>query len=1086
VLLATVLRQSPSSVLTPDTILVESPGMQHWLNMELARQQGLSMNMDFPLPIRFMWNTARNVLGSDKVPKESPYRREVLLWRIDKLLADDDFSAQADMQLATSYWQVPAAEAEQSLQRLQLAISFADVVEQYLMYRPEWLFAWEEGDELQTKDSNEVWQRCLWRALAKENPYHPARLHKQAVAALNADPAQWKPLLPERVAVFAINTMAPQLVGFLDAIAKIIDVHVFHLNPSVNYWGDHLSKGAQAKQLREQGIEAWMAHQQDNALLANLGKQGRELFNLLTNLEAFEVSAFDMDAVDEADVDKSLLNNVQTDILRASAPQPCTKPLVYDNSITISRSHSTLREVQCLHDFLLGEFAKNANLKPKNVVVMCPAIETYTPFIDAVFQRTGAPTHHGINPPRIPCSIADRAPLDAEPLIAAFVDLLSLPDSRFSVNAIIDYIRLPAMQARFALSPDSLTLLTYWLEQAHVHWGLNSEHKSRVSDGAASDHTFSWEWGLDRLLHGMAAVDSAVIMQDMLTIPDVEGQDSVALGKLIHAIKQLQFYSKDLNQARLPSQWKDTLLALRDGCFSQLPENIDAWENIGRACADLSLLCEQAGYTELLTLRQVREILTKRFSSPDAGNHFMTGQVTFCSMLPMRSIPFSVVAVLGLNDGDFPRQNQPNSIDLMASIAPKPGDRSRRLEDRYLFLEAIISARHSLYLSYQGNSALDNSERQPSLVLQELMEYLNEGYQWQSSQQIRQQALHPFSQGAFQAPEPSFEQGWFRLASAISQKPEQSLTRTYDLPFPAQGIELSCVELARCYADPLAWFANKQLGIYLDVEDLPLTDSEPFTANNLIRYQVIDNLLHEAIEPDKVSIDIKQAVLLNGDLPRTPLAQNLLLQWQVAADILATKVSEYAGQWTELAWHNSVANVKAVAWQNEECLYVYHVSNADSIKRLFEHWLTMLCFNAMGVNKPLHSLAVSWKDGEASVKLTQFTPVAADRADSLLTTYIEQYQNIMKGPSLLHAGLAKACYAKSDKSTDLPWHEQVQLRHVWQAYSDPQNSYVGIGSDVYFQWFFPDSVDVEEVPLGTLEELYLPFFDAKAKPRSGK
>ncbi|WP_150322595.1 exodeoxyribonuclease V subunit gamma, partial [Enterobacter hormaechei] len=59
---------------------------------------------------------------------------------------------------------------------------------------------------------------------------------------------------------------------------------------------------------------------------------------------------------------------------------------------------------------------------------------------------------------------------------------------------------------------------------------------------------------------------------------------------------------------------------------------------------------------------------------------------------------------------------------------PKRGDRSRRDDDRYLFLEALISAQSKLYISYIGRSIQDNSERFPSVLVQELVDYIGQSH----------------------------------------------------------------------------------------------------------------------------------------------------------------------------------------------------------------------------------------------------------------------------------------------------------------------------------------------------------------------
>jgi len=903
-LLTTLLRQQPLGVFTPETILVESPGMQHWVSMQLANEQGVAMNIDYPLPVRFMWNTARTVLGHDKVPKQSPYRREVLTWRIDNILQDGSLMQSEAFEQVNRYWQSAGSEQEQGLQRLQLATALADVYEQYLLYRPDWLFKWE-NNERAVFDNMEVWQSEIWRVLAKQQPLHPARLHQMTLEALEAGHVPNN--LPKRVIVFAINTMAPQLISFFDALAEHIDIHIFHLNPSVNYWGEAKSSSEQARQLRLEGLQKWMEDDQSNPLLGNLGKQGRELFNLLTELDTFEISAFDSPVFDdESENDgatehkRELLDFIHNDILQAAHPQPIAAHLKSsDDSVTVMCTHSALREVQVLHDHLLHWLSQDKTRTPSDILVMCPAIENYAPFVDAVFHRVGTKLLAGIGQVRLPCTIADRSPMDAEPLIAAFMALLQLPDSRFGVSDILDYLQLDSVQKRFSISQDDIEQMVVWLKQAHIHWGLNSAHKTAVSEGVSLDDTYSWWWGIRRLLMGMLAPDSERIISDMLTIPDVEGQNALTLGKLIEVVALLGEFAQELTMPRTPAQWSKALIALRDACFMPTKDQQQSWDLIAKVAADLAARCEEAEYEHELTLRQVRDLLLNRFSSPDAGNHFMTGQVTVCSMLPMRSIPFKKVCILGLNDSEFPRKSSPLGLDLMANSGRRVGDRSRRLEDRYLFLEAIISTRESLYLSYQGNDVTNNSERQPSLVLAEFMDMLENSYNVALSTYSVHAPLHPFSEEGFAGLLPSYETGWLRLADALQQtkglaKHTSALNTATDIEALNEGkaenqteqstqdkadkatlgyasastnnakavaiagakagekadeqpealsveeLRLSGAQIARAFRDPLEHFSVQRLGVNLSQSFTLLENSEPFETNALLRYQVLD------------------------------------------------------------------------------------------------------------------------------------------------------------------------------------------------------------------------------------------------------
>ncbi|WP_181405060.1 exodeoxyribonuclease V subunit gamma [Aestuariibacter sp. GS-14] len=1077
VLLSTLLARQPAEGFTPDIILVESPGMQHWLNMQLAREQGIAMNILYPLPVRFMWDIARTVLGEARIPRESPYRREVLRWRIYKLLDSAEHIERPDMARVATY-----LATDHALGKLQLAVNFADLLEQYLLYRPDWLLSWERHQSV-TDDPDEPWQAYLWRALVTDIPLYPARLYEQLIEGLKASPDKLEGRLPSRIILFAINTMAPQFVGFLDALSAVIDVHVFHLNPCVNYWGNVASRGEQARILRQQGIEAWMAQNQDNPLLANLGKQGRDLFNQLTQLDSYEISAFDAPAPEEENQAPLMLHLIQQDILEARNANGLSCWQANDRSIVVSSAHSALREVQHLHEHLLGLLNDNPRLQPKDVLVMCPAIEQYAPFIDAVFARVGQQRFEDDASPRIPCSVADRSPLDAEPLIAAFLSLLQLPDSRFSVNQIIEYLSLSPLQKKFGLTEQSLLVIEHWLRAANIHWGLDGEHKARSSQQVTDSPMFSWSWGFKRLMLGMVAEDREQLLADCVTVPDVEGQQSVELGRLMLVLEQLANHTQRMHQARTPLEWTDYLLQLRDDCFTPAQEDNDTWESIGKAIADLTLQSEQADFNGALSLVEVRDILNKRFGTPDAGNHFMTGQVTFCSMLPMRSIPFKVIAILGLNDGEFPRSNPPGSINIMARSPARLGDRSRRQEDRYLFLEALISARQHLYLSYQGRSAQDNSERQPSLVLQELMDYLSQGYDWHTKQALQQVALHPFSPGAFTAAQPGFSAGWFRLAQAMVNPPDkQEQGTTLKLTTAVQKRSLTTHELTQCFRDPLAWLA-RLLGVSLVQQDNVLSDAEPFETDKLTRYQFVEGMV-EHYRTNSQAASLTPRYQLSGRVPQTPTTELELLQWEQAAQVLADTVSQHNISRGYYQFDNGQLQLSAYCEYSDSALVMYHVGQ-HATHRSFQAWLTLLLANSEGVNLPLTLYYVDWKKDNYPTRSITLPAMSADMANEVLESLSLAFSQIEQSPTIVHLALGELLAKHANMRTDsTEWQQGPEVEKRWSSLTDPNNEFSVLGHNPYLAWFYPILPEASSLPLSLLARIYEPFFQAMAGAKS--
>ena len=1061
VLLDKIQQLSPLPVFAQDTVIVQNAGMQHWLNMSLAEQRGISMNMRYALPSQFLWNLIRNLASDEDVPEQSPYSREVLAWRIDTLLASNEVIDDVSFQVASDYWQAKANNSEnvnntvnrsiayhseanknavgqsysdaEQLKRYQLACQLADLYEQYLIFRPEWIHAWHQGefsafdqqatenstvsdDNQQPIESNAIWQGKLWHLLVREQPYNPRELVALAIKNLNNLDRLTAQALPHRLSFFGINAMAPLWLEFINALSEKIDVHFFHLNPCYAYWGDVVTeknaieawlKGTDfsAEQVNEvadesvekQSLNADLAdinQQVGNPLLANLRQQGREFMALLyqystINIEVFESAVADLNSAEQANPSPeaisqaNILASVQQDILslsdaRHQEPQSPEQAPKVDGSILITSAHSALREVQGLHDWLLHQFNQDKSLTPKDVLVMCPQVEQYAPYVNAVFTRGWQDVADEVPP--LPCSIADRISKDAEPLVAAFTQLLSLPDSRFQVSSLIALLRLPAMQSRFGINLDDIEKITHWLELSCVHWGLNKAHKQQVltqsqaddvreehykqenepvaSDLNSASNSFTWQQGLSRLMRGFAFADHSVIYQNQLLLPTIEGSDSELLGKLMLIIEQLQLTAISMSKARTAVQWQQFLFDLLQQLFDDESDN--GLNIIRTAIESLVEYCQHGAYDSAISLAVIREFLNSHFSQPDPGRQFMIGQVTFCSMLPMRSIPFKIIAVLGLNDGEFPRQRQPLSFDLMTTTPAQLGDRSRRGDDRYLFLEAIISARQALYLSYQGKNIKNNKDRQPSLVLKELMEYLARGYGWQLlglnaeaasnvQGQVRQLPMQAFSEKNYLGAFASFDANWLHLCQAkvefgnaathasehsVVNAPtnstgsaENNTITAIDANTASKPENLSANNVIRFYQHPGRYYAQDALYLYLDNTNTLINDVEPFVPNRLDSYLLRQDLLNYYLAPaqSKQSCDeILLSAKLSGNLPDLPSTDELIQGWQ--------KDSEDFSQFiiTELA-QNEGLTIEPI-----DCSVTLNLADALTNKVLFD------------------------------------------------------------------------------------------------------------------------------------------------------
>lgn len=1037
--------------LQPDTILVQHPGMQHWLSMALANlpNRQLCMNAEYPLPVRYFWDLIRKILGPDIVPDRSVYSREILAWRIYQLLGTQAIIDQPIMAEPTRYWQKQLSNS-QANRRFQLSEQIADLFEQYLMFRPDWIEQWEAGE-------TPHWQAYLWQQLVAQDPKHPLALMKAASKKIQ-DPAE---PLPATFYIFGINALAPIWLEFLTDITHKaeVDIHLLYLNPSDDYWDGLVSEKQQAKARAKwihqasEDEELVTLTEVGNPLLSSLGRQGQTFVRMLSDKAHFDLPAF------SEPESESFLAKLQHDILTLNdaREQPITDAI--DDTITIASAHSAFREVQGLHDWLLHQFNNDASLTPKDVLVMCPNVEDYAPFVQAVFARSFAQLDDSVPP--LPCSIADRNLKDSDPTVAAFLQLLQLPDARFEVNQLMSWLRVPAIADKFGLSANDLATIQQWLELAHVHWGLNAQHKQQWVKGEQTNH-FTWQQGLDRLLLGFAYADENVFINDSLLLPPVEGAQAQLLGKLIQIIEQLQNARGALAKPRTPSQWQQYLIdQLQIALLSS--DDVFARSNhyILTAVNDFTEYANKANLTEeLIPLSVVRSVLENAFASAEqTGSQFMSGQITVCSMVPMRSIPFKVVAILGLNDGEFPRARPPMGFDLMAHAPARLGDRSRRGDDRYLFLEAILSSRNALYLSYQGFDISKNEIQPPSLVLDELIDYLKQGYAF-SEDHIHQLPLQPYHPRNYQGKFASFDPNW--LAVSQQHAPEKAVTELADIDLEDQWHVNQWIAF---FSHPAKYFAEQRLGLYFKTfDENNLEDNEPFSLSHLDRYfiqaQTIEQELFHVQEDSAPTI--YQLKLAASEIPTHALVKDEIADWQQQAVEFTELLKSLGAESIEKVHHVTPSEPFTISadlpMTRSKQLLFWRLANCKG-KDLATLWMNHLVANSL---QPTETIGL-FRGPKETYELIRCEAIEQSSNPLLLHFY-----------NLLKAGHQSAHFISTDLALSIcrGKFDERSFANDWQNGFNEQ----GYVYDPYIYHFWPQRPDFEETERA-VREAYAELID---------
>ncbi|MES2349073.1 MAG: exodeoxyribonuclease V subunit gamma [Pseudomonadota bacterium] len=864
------LRNHPLGALESDIFLVQSNGVAEWLKIALAEEMRVCAATRVALPARFLWETYRGMLGRDRVPVRSAFDKGPLTWRLMRLLP----TLLADPVFTPLRHFLADGEAER---RLQLAERLADLFDQYQVYRADWLDDWAHGrDQMRNARGEAVplpedqrWQGQLWRSVIADVEPHErdlgrATIHTEFVRASAAGEA---PLgrLPRRIVIFGVSALPYQSLQALASLARYTQVVLAVPNPCQFYWGDiiegrDLLRSAHRRQQLRNGqdlgaIPLEELHAHSHPLLASWGRQGRDFIRMLDEFdEASAAAAAENDDVAPLRIDlfsegegDTLLSQVQAAIrdLLPLSEHPQVPPSDDDRSIEFHITHSVQREVEVLHDRLLKMFADDGKLRPRDVVVMVPDIDTFSAAIHAVFAQ-----YRRSDPRYVPFEIGDVNDRSVNPLLVALEWLLRLPQQRCRQSEVRDLLDVPALAARFGLSQDDLPTLGLWIEGAGVRWGLDPEHRAGLGLGAAGVQN-SWLFGVRRMLLGYASGDGEAFA-GIEPFSEVGGLDAALAGSLAQLVEALLHWREVLAQSRSPAEWGVQARALLAAFFkageegdrltlAQLDDALNNWLET----------CEGAAYDEAVPLAVLREAWLGLLDEPTLNHQFVSGGVTFCTLMPMRAVPFRVVCLLGMNDGDFPRRAPKADFDLLSQPGmARPGDRSRRDDDRYLMLEALLAARDKLYISWVGRNVRDNSEQPPSVLVSQLRDYLVNGWQLDPHARSTEHALQPFSRRYFEAG------GLLTYAREWREAHGYEIADGANAELPPYEIDdkyrLKLSTLTNFMRQPARFFFRQRLGVMFGDAAMVGEDEEPFSLTGLERYQLEDEMLGGDAEDEDI------------------------------------------------------------------------------------------------------------------------------------------------------------------------------------------------------------------------------------------
>ena len=875
-------------LLVPDIVLIPQVAMRRWLQATLAAEHGIAANLEFLTPGEFVQRALHANIEGDHNDLDAA----ALHWRLYAALTDARLLAEPPLAALRSY-----LDDSDPVKPWALAAELAAVFEKYKAWRRDWLLRWEAG-----ADHHDP-QALLWRHVAG-GALHRARRIQNYLDRFDAPDATLPAGLPSRLFAFATLNISPDVLRIVATQARVGTLHFYVPSPSRDYWGD--LQRARAATLNGLGVDA-----DENPLLQAWGAAGRDFMRVLG---AYEVVHPDVEIRADADPGEgggalrgSLLRRLQSDLFKR-LPAPPTEPTATDArtrlpslrhddpSLQVHACHTRLRELQVLQDQLRALFDDprfDPPLQPREVAVLAPDIDPYIPYLDAVFGGRGRED-------AIPYALADTSPLAGEPLAEVFMRVLALPVARFGLEETLDLLASPPLAEASGLDAVAFARLHGWLYAAGARWGLDAAHRARLD--APADDAYTWAFALDRLILGYAS-GSEEMIAGVAPMAELEGSALDALDTLVRLLRVLARHAKLLGEAMSPEAWRERLLGLLDALLPRppsLPATQRALDRLRQLIDGFAADARRAGFDGEVPAEAVRAHFAGALGEADTRAPLLTGGVSIGRMVPMRLLPFRVICLLGMDDGEFPRRDPAAGLNRLTaelgSDQRRIGDRSTRDDDRFLFLQLFAAAQDVFYLSYQGADPRDGSAREPSVLVSELLDAVTQQHAPKAragEALVVHHALQPFAPAAFGAGDArrfSYRKQWWQAAAQPEQRrvalPPWFTGEALDAPAPETTLALHT--LRRFLQAPAETFLRQRLGLRLAEVDALEGDVEPLLAPGRgLGKQLLQRAVFEAQLRGDDDATAHALLRARGLLPSGPLGRRTLQQ-------VRDEVAEYA------------------------------------------------------------------------------------------------------------------------------------------------------------------------------------------------
>ncbi len=990
------LKNDKTGVFDKQWIVTQTDGINNWLKQQLALNAGIAANLEFTkvndiVRIIYHWICPNAPFLIDK---------DRITWTIFAILNGEDFK--------NKFPSIALYYAESESRRASLANEMADLFDQYQIYRQDKIKEWNNNQINGDKDLQ--WQGYLWYQLKN-------RLGKEYSDRVDVSNSILKQLVDKEnqkivkqklpcLRFFGLAIVTPYYLELFHLLSEFIEIKFYLLNPCPDkLWMDDLSDKKIAS-LRNRP-DLLTLRSSGNELLINWGSVLRESYQLLLSNDNYVNNYEVIESDNFSKNNENLLGRIQYEIFNNipnSERDLIPYEMLQDGSFQLNGCYTPVREVEVLYNYLVDVFANNLQIASRDVVVMVTNIDAYAPYIKAVFDN---------GPVELPYTIADESVSKGNTLFTAIRDILSVDPLTFKAEEVLSLLESPYICRRFGFK--DIAVVRQAVREAGIYFGVEFENASNELYEQTEAWMVSWDYGLQKMMYGLCMSGEEEFIgteRSLFPLDTAEGSGMYDRVRLFHFIKVLKELLEQRLQKKTLQQWSEYLGKIMTEMILEEEEEDEDFPRFAYLKESIMQL-DDAAAGESITYQTFHQVFISRLEQERRTNRFAGRGINFCSMLPMRSVPFKVVAILGMDFDQFPRQDTPLSFSLIGK-EKRPGDRNVRENDKHLFLESILAAGEKLYISYLARDVKKGTDQPPSTLVDELLDYIALKTENVAETKKAITCIHPLHLFSVKYCESDSKLPLNYLGNSLIQGIEFEKDPQRELEvFDFSNIRLE--QFAVFFQHPIKYYFNKLLGIYYREDDERIADAELFELNSLQSWQVKDELIRLNSDTDLFTIRQKKS----GKLPLANFGNVKVHQMneeiQPFKNILENIKSGY--QETHLDVNYSAVNCKIEGsipvYGNS---YVYFNVSTNMLKHVMKPWINYLVAIAQESSPKLDLILLF--DGIDSPFEISYSEELRDFARSIIPEFIELFKYGHSHILLFYPLMTRIFYEKDSPEFD--------------------------------------------------------------------